>query len=481
VSSVYGPVPAVDKPLLAALYAAELSLLIMILAVHRLGDRVLASSLDSNPGMGFVVALLAFLVAAAIIARRYLRSRGLERRSFAFTAAMNVITLALVFVTAEIGLRLLFSGTSAAALFLDRTMSPRTWEKTAAINRQTLEEASRRLSFLVYDETLGWTVGHDRSGSNGLHLSSAEGLRAARRGAVLAGPKTRTRIAIVGDSFAFAEQVEFKESWGHLLEVNSAGRFEVLNFGVPGYSIDQAYLRFRKDVLAWQPDIVILGFPLTDLHRTLTVYPFIMHPHWHMPFSKPRSVWDGNALRIVNVPTISPRAIFAQRSIQDLPFLEYEAGYHPTHWQPGFADLSYVKRLLFGVAAPWPVLAHEEVVRVNGAVFDEFRRLAADAGIIALIAYFPARRELLELSPGGQTEGQRIMKEMGIPFLDTTGCVSEVGPDAGYVPNDTHYSPSGNAAVARCVGAALRNVLPPAPRAASGFVGPGRGKEKVNR
>jgi PGF-CTERM protein len=76
VSSVYGPVPAVDKPLLAALYAAELSLLIMILAVHRLGDRVLASSLDSNPGMGFVVALLAFLVAAAIIARRYLRSRA---------------------------------------------------------------------------------------------------------------------------------------------------------------------------------------------------------------------------------------------------------------------------------------------------------------------------------------------------------------------------------------------------------------------
>jgi hypothetical protein len=182
-------------------------------------------------------------------------------------------------------------------------------------------------------------------------------------------------------------------------------------------------------------------------------------------------VWDGNALRVVNVPTIDPRVIFAQRSIQDLPFLEYEAGYHPTHWQPGFLDLSYVKRLLFGLTAPWSGLAHEEVVRVNGAVFDQFMGLAGDAGIIPLIAYFPARWEVLELSPGGQTEGQRIMKEIGVPFLDTTACVSEVGPEAGYVPNDTHYSPAGNAAVARCVGAALRQAL--RSRTKVGLVEPG--------
>ena len=401
-SSVSGPLPPVDKPLFVALYAAELSLLIMVLAVHRLGERTLAGSLGSTPAIAFVLAVFAFLAAAAIIARRYLLSPGLHRPGFGFTAAMNLITLALMFIPAEIGLRLLSSGTSDTAVFLDRAMRPRTWETTAAINRQTFEKASHHLSFLVYDETLGWTVGHDRSGRNGLYLSSAEGLRAARRGAVLAGPKIRPRIAIVGDSFAFADRVAFEESWGHLLEVNSGGRFEVLNFGVPGYSIDQAYLRFKKDVLAWQPDIVILGFPLTDLHRTLTVYPFIMHPHWHIPFSKPRSVWDGNALRILNVPTINPHVIFAQQSIHDLPFLEYEAGYDPSDWRSDFTDLSYVKRLLFGVAAPWLTLAHAEVVRVNGAVFEEFIELADDNGVIPLIAYFPGRREIYSSRPAGR-------------------------------------------------------------------------------
>jgi hypothetical protein len=63
------------------------------------------------------------------------------------------------------------------------------------------------------------------------------------------------------------------------LEANTGGKCAVRNFGVGGYSIDQAYLRVKKDMLAWQPDIVILGFPLTDLDRTVTVYPFISSPH----------------------------------------------------------------------------------------------------------------------------------------------------------------------------------------------------------
>jgi hypothetical protein len=297
-----------------------------------------------------------------------------------------------------------------------------------------------------------------------LYLSSAEGLRAARRGAVLAGPKTKPRIAIVGDSFVFAERVAFEDSWGHLLEASSAGKFAVLNFGVGGYSIDQVYLRVKKDVLAWQPDVIILGFPLADLQRTLTVYPFIGSPHWGIPFSKPRIVVDGNALRILNVPTIDPRVMFAQQSIADLPFLEYDAEYIAQRWrQSSFVDLSYVKRLLLDTWAdpgpePGPHGSDEELVRVNGAIFREFIRLAHDNGAIPLIAYFPGRQELLR-SRGEQTEGQRIMKEIGVPFVDTTPCILEVGPDAGYVPNDTHYSAAGNGAVAKCLGAALTRIL----------------------
>jgi hypothetical protein len=438
----------------------------MALAIYRLGDRALASSLGSTPGIAFIAALLAFLAAAVIVARRYLPPRRVDSRSFVFTAAMNLITVALSFVPMEIAVRLLSRSASDAAVFLntDTVLYPRSWEKAKATNREPVDHASGSLSYLVYDETLGWTVGRDRSGRDGLYLSSAEGLRTARRGTVLAGPKTKPRIAIVGDSFVFANEVAFEHSWGHLLEMNSGGKFQVLNFGVGGYSIDQAYLRVKKDVLAWQPDIVILGFPLADLYRTVTVYPFISSPHWGIPFSKPRIVREGNALRILNVPTIHPRVIFAQKSIADLPFLEYDAGYSRRHWQSSLADVSYVKRLLLNAWADpgsklWSGESNEEILHVNAAIFREFIRLAEDNGVIPLMAYFPGRQSLLQLSRGEQPKGQRIMKETGVPFVDTTPCVLEVGPDAGYVPNDPHYSPAGNAAVAKCLGAALSRIL----------------------
>jgi hypothetical protein len=122
-----------------------------------------------------------------------------------------------------------------------------------------------------------------------------------------------------------------------------------------------------------------------------------------------------------------------------------------------FADLSYVKRLLLDTWAdpgsePGSHGSDEELVRVNGAIFREFIRLADANGALALLAYFPGRPEILQLAPGEQTAGQRIMKEIGVPFVDTTPCILEVGPDAGYVPNDTHYSAAGNAAVSKCLG-----------------------------
>jgi hypothetical protein len=463
--SVSRPAPHVDMRLLVALYAAEFFLLIMALAIYRLGDRSLASSLGSTPGIAFVLALLAFLAAAVIISLRYLLSRRSDSRSFGLTAAVNLITVALIFLSAEIAVRLFSRNASDATVFLsaNTVLYPRSWEKAAAINREIFDKASGDLLYLVYDDTLGWTVGHDRSGGNGLYQSSAEGLRTARRGAVLAGPKTKPRIAIVGASFVMAERVAFEDSWGHVLEASSGGKFEVLNFGVAGYSIDQAYLRFKKDVLAWQPDIVILGFPLADLYQTLTVYTFIHSPHWDMPFSKPRIVSDRNALRILNLPTIHPRVMFAQQSIEDLPFLEYDAAYSRRLWQSSFADLSYVKRLLLDAWADpgltlWSGESHDELVRVNGAIFREFIRLAEDNGVIPLIAYFPGRRDTLKLSRGEQGAGQRIMKEIGVPFVDTTPCVLELEPYAAFVRNDPHYSPAGNAAVAKCLGAAVKRI-----------------------
>ena len=74
-----------------------------------------------------------------------------------------------------------------------------------------------------------------------------------------ASPTGKTRIALVGDSFTFGEDVTYEETWGYFLEKELGSQFQVLNFGVAGYGVDQSFLRYEKDVRKWKPKIVIFA------------------------------------------------------------------------------------------------------------------------------------------------------------------------------------------------------------------------------
>ena len=235
----------------------------------------------------------------------------------------------------------------------------------------------------------------------------------------------------------------------------------MLNFGVGGYGVDQSYLRFKKDVLPWKPDVAILGFPFSDLQRSLTVYPFISSPHWGIPFSKPRVVLNDGLLRILNVPTIPPQTMFAMGSISDLPFLKYDYGYRGDQWEWRIRDLSYAKRWLFSYFGRDPQPADEELIRVNEAILRAFLELADEHDIVPIIAFFPGGAQIRRLMRGEETEMQAILERLAsaVPIVDTTPCVLDVGFPAAYVPDDPHYSPRGNAAVAKCISKALEPIL----------------------
>ena len=393
-----------DLLLLASLYFAELGLLFIALSIARKDERPFSTWILSTPGIAFLMALVLSLVTLVWIGRQYARSRRSGSRRFGFIVAMNVVTLALILIPVEIGLRLFSRDAADAPSFLYTLLLPRSWERAVTHRSHSLDKASGGLSYLVYDETLGWTVGPNRRGADGLYLSSAEGIRAASQGAVLHGPKDRLRVALVGDSYVFAERVSFEDSWGHQLERDSGVTLQVLNFGVGGYGVDQSYLRFKKDVLAWKPDVAILGFPFSDLQRSLTVYPLISSPHWNMPFSKPRFVLNNGELRTLNVPTIPPQTLFAMGSLSDLPFLEYDYGYRKDQWEGDITDLSYVKRWLFSYFARAPQPSDVELIQVNAAILRAFHQLANEHDIIPIIAYFPGRGETMRLMRGEETE-----------------------------------------------------------------------------
>lgn len=83
-------------------------------------------------------------------------------------------------------------------------------------------------------------------------------------------PAGRRRVAVLGDSITFgywvAESDAFPRQLERLLESAPGGRdVEVLNFGVPGYNLEQETEMLRERALAFSPDLVVVALCLNDL------------------------------------------------------------------------------------------------------------------------------------------------------------------------------------------------------------------------
>jgi hypothetical protein len=373
---------------------------------------------------------------------------------------MNIISVALLLAILECAARLFAHDANAGPVILGQPLPPLSWEQTGARYRRIIHAATGDLSYLVHDARVGWSVGPGRRSSNGLYLSSREGIRAKTRGASVETRSTRPRIALVGDSYTFAEEVSYDETWGSQLE-RQLGNAEVLNFGVPGYGVDQAYLRYEEQVRTFSPDVVVFSFISHDLLRSMTVYPFLSFPDWDLPFSKPRFVLRNGGLALLNVPALAPKEVFARASVSSLPHLEVDAGFVRADWQPWLLDFSFGARFLRPWFRGWssrPAVSDEALLAVNGTVLDAFRTSVDRAGISALIVFLPTRAEI-----GGSDRytppGRRVLERSGQRYEDLTPCLRAVGPSDRIVPKGIHYSPRANEAVASCLAPLVRECL----------------------
>jgi hypothetical protein len=81
------------------------------------------------------------------------------------------------------------------------------------------------------------------------------------RGAVPPQPVT----LVVGDSFAFGDGVDDRDSWPAVLERLTGQR--VVNGAVPGFGLDQAVLRAEQLAPVYDPSVIIVGFIPHDVLR----------------------------------------------------------------------------------------------------------------------------------------------------------------------------------------------------------------------
>ena len=124
--------------------------------------------------------------------------------------------------------------------------------------------------FTVVDEHTGWRL---RAGAEGWHTGEGtiyirinnHGLR--NRNTTYQKPEGTLRIAVLGDSFAEARQVEMDSTFSTVAESELAQcttketqHIEVMNFGVSGFGTAQEYLLLQVYVWQFDPDIIVLAF-----------------------------------------------------------------------------------------------------------------------------------------------------------------------------------------------------------------------------
>ena len=245
-----------------------------------------------------------------------------------------IIALAVGFVTLEVAARLLVvTNVDGQRFFLNLPLRP--FHLPIEDTRATVERYQQTIiSELVYNPLLGWTNRPNTPDYNG------DGMRADREYA-LTPPDGVLRIAAFGNSFTHGNEVTREQSWAVQLEtmLNARGiPAEVLNFGVGGYGIDQAYLRWQQQGRQYQPDIVLLGFVAVDVNRLTSLYwklqPNVFITPGSNPFSKPRFVLDDGGLRLINSPTVAPEDMpdfLANFPTSDLA--RYESAFDPADYQ----------------------------------------------------------------------------------------------------------------------------------------------------
>ncbi len=242
-------------------------------------------------------------------------------------------------------------------------------------------------------------------------------------------PRAERPLAlVVGDSFAFSDEVNDEDSWAAVLERLSGHR--VINAGVPGFGLDQAVLRAEQLAEIYRPDIIIASFIPHDVLRCEMSY-------WS-GHAKPYFEIDESGLRLHPAPVPSG-------SVAD-----------PLKW---LLSMSVTMDLLFPKFLHWEgpevMLAHrqgrEVACRLMGRLAELGRTGNARVVVLAQPQQPTATPEQLELKSGVLA----CAAASHLLALDLFPVIESIPPDQRTPLFPRHMSVEGN----RIVGTELARLL----------------------
>lgn len=250
------------------------------------------------------------------------------------------ITLFICFSIGEFSIRFL-SNTDLDGNIIFRDVQLRPYKLPQKETVEKLLQYSKKEinSRLLFDDNLGWMPHDNFISSDRMYIYNKNGYRCASLSDTL-WKKDVIKIMIFGDSYAHGDEVDFSGTIGRILEklyTDNGINVEVLNFGVSGYGMDQAYLRWEMVKHKYKPDFVIFGVQFENVKRNINIIRPLYSPITEIPFSKPRFTTKNNKLIKLNNPSSRIKDLpIILSNFEDWEFINYEGFYNQDDYNNSF-------------------------------------------------------------------------------------------------------------------------------------------------
>jgi lysophospholipase L1-like esterase len=310
------------------------------------------------------------------------------------------------------------------------------WRKTKPASEQSWHE---------YDERLGWrnkkgfktTVERTPEGPLAVPFVvelNAQGLRDERD--MAPEPSAGVfRIACLGDSFTFGYRIAGADAYPKRLEADLGPGYEVWNWGVCAYGLDQ-FVLLLDEVLASRPRLVVLGAIDMSFRRATNT-------HFQDGTAKPRFYLEDGALVLTNVPVpiVKEGDVYCRVDVRG-------SSYVVAGLERAFSNVS-IK------LSKDPVAATEDW-QLGRALLLEAARKCKRAGVELAVALLPESHLIGEdryerLLPTLEDEGVTVL-DLYWPFV----AVPKEWRPLLYIPSDGHPSELGARAIALALEEQLR-------------------------
>lgn len=331
-------------------------------------------------------------------------------------------------------------------------------------HRRGLEDLlAGRTHYNAHSPTLGWTV--KPNGFWELYQANSKGLR-GRREYPLVPPAGTLRIVSFGDSFTEGVDVKNEDTWQETL-MSTNRNLEVLNFGVGGFGLDQAFLRYQQEGTAYHAHVVLIGFMSENIYRHVSVYRPFNHPDRGGALTKPRYVIEGDRLVLIPNPMhdLSQYRSLLTNPEHALPSLGTHDYYFRTKYREGPFDVLPSVRLFkmarWLVSGRHGIVKHgsydvgSEAFKVTTRIFDQFIGTATQNDSVPVVLVFPNRVDILRHRREGTRQYAPLLahfRSSGYRYIDV---LDEFVLSASAIPIDGlafgHYTPLGNRIVAQSV------------------------------